>query len=66
MRIPKGFELPGDEVMVHRERDRLIIEPITRKCGLLALLAELEPLDDDIPERDETLLPLDDIDLGPN
>jgi antitoxin VapB len=63
LRIPKAFELPGDEVMVHREGNRLIIEPITKKLGLLAVLAELEPLDDDVPDVDEGLLPLDDIDL---
>ena len=63
LRIPKIFELPGDEVMVHREGNRLIIEPIIRKRGLLAVLAELEPLDDEFPDVDEGLLPLDDIDL---
>ena len=63
MRIPKAFELPGDEVMVHREGNRLIIEPISKKLGLLAVLAELEPLDEDFPDIDEGLLPLDDIDL---
>ena len=65
LRIPKAFELPGDEVLVHREGDRLIIEPITKKRGLLAVLAELEPLSDDFPDVDEGLLPLDDIDLDP-
>jgi len=63
LRIPKAFELPGDEVMVHREGNRLIIEPISKKLGLLAVLAELEPLDEDFPDIDEGLLPLDDIDL---
>lgn len=63
LRIPKVFELPGDEVMVHREGNRLIIEPITRKRGLLETLAELEPLDEELPDVDEALLPLDDIDV---
>jgi antitoxin VapB len=65
LRIPKAFELPGDEVMVHREGDRLIIEPITKKRGLLAVLAELEPLDEDLPDIDEALLPMDEVDLDP-
>jgi antitoxin VapB len=63
VRIPKVFELPGDEVMVHREGNRLIIEPITKKRGLLETLAELQPLDEELPDGDEALLPLDDIDL---
>ena len=64
LRIPKAFELPGEEVMVHREGNRLIIEPIPQKRGLLAVLAELEPLGDEFPDVDAGLLPLDDTDLG--
>jgi len=63
LRIPKLFELPGDEVMVHREGSRLIVEPITKKRGLLETLAELQPLDEELPNFDEALLSLDDIDL---
>jgi antitoxin VapB len=63
LRIPKVFELPGDEVMVHREGNRLIIEPIAKKRGLLETLAGLQPLDEELPDVDEALLPLDDIDL---
>lgn len=63
LRIPKVFELPGDEVMVHREGNRLIIEPIPKKRGLLETLAELQPLDEELPDVDEALPPLDDIDL---
>jgi len=49
--------------MVHREGNRLIIEPITKKRGLLETLAELQPLDEELPDVDEALLPLDHIDL---
>ena len=63
IRIPKAFELPGDEVLVHREGNRLIIEPLTKQRGLLATLAELEPLDEELPDIDEGLLPLDDVDF---
>ncbi|WP_296714221.1 MULTISPECIES: antitoxin [Tistrella] len=62
VRIPKGFELPGDEVIIHREGDRLVIEPVARP-GLLALLATLEPIDEAFPDVDEGLRALDDIDL---
>ena len=27
VRIPADFELPGDRVMIHREGNRLVIEP---------------------------------------
>ncbi|MEZ0218960.1 MAG: antitoxin, partial [Tardiphaga sp.] len=36
VRIPVEFELPGDEAVMHRDGDRLVIEPV-RKRGLLAL-----------------------------
>ena len=48
VRIPVEFELPGDEAIMHRDGDRLIIEPI-RRWGLIALLDTLEPLDVDFP-----------------
>lgn len=58
VRIPADFGLPGDRVMIHREGDRLIIEPVHRK-NLLEVLSELEPLgpEDQFPEIDDTLLP---------
>jgi antitoxin VapB len=60
LRIPVEFELPGKEALVHREGDRLVIEPV-RKRSLLALLATLGPLDVDFPDVDENLLPPRDI-----
>ncbi|WP_431269137.1 antitoxin [Dankookia sp. P2] len=35
IRIPVEFELPGQDALIHREGDRLIIEPV-REAGLLA------------------------------
>ena len=64
IRIPKAFELPGEEVLLHREGDRLVIEPIKEKKDLLAVLAEFGPLDEEFPDTDEGLLPLKDIHLG--
>lgn len=49
VRIPREFELPGDAARMWRDGDRLVIEPMRRK-NLLALLATLEPLDEDLPE----------------
>ena len=49
VRIPREFELPGDEAIMHRDGDRLIIEPAPRK-SLLAVLAELQPLEETFPD----------------
>lgn len=46
MRIPREFELPGDEAIMRREGGRLIIEP-AMAGSLVALLATLEPIEDD-------------------
>jgi len=54
VRIPVAFELPGDEAIVLRGGDRLIIEP-RRKHGLLVLLKEFEPVEEDFPAIDGPL-----------
>lgn len=63
LRIPREFELEGNRALVHREGERLIVQPL-RKGRLLALLANLDPLDESFPDIDEGLLPLDDPSLG--
>jgi len=45
VRIPREFELPGEEAIMRKEGERLIIEPVPPK-SLLALLATLPPLDE--------------------
>ena len=40
VRIPVEFELPGDRVLIHREGNKLIIEPVTRPTNIAELLAE--------------------------
>ena len=52
VRIPVEFELPGDEAVMHREGDRLVIEPV-RKRGLLALLETMKPFDGEFPEIED-------------
>jgi antitoxin VapB len=59
LRIPREFELEGDEAILRKEGDRLIVEPV-RKGRLLALLATLEPLEEPFPDVDEDLTPLND------
>jgi antitoxin VapB len=48
VRIPREFELPGEDAIMRKEGERLIIEPTTPK-SLLALLATLAPLDEEFP-----------------
>jgi len=62
LRIPRDLELEGDEAIIHKEGDRLIVEPV-RKGRLLALLATLPPLDEPFPDVDEDLARLDDVAL---
>jgi antitoxin VapB len=62
LRIPREFELEGDEAILRKEGGRLIIEPV-RKGRLLAVLASLEPLEETFPDVDQDLAPLDDVEL---
>jgi len=62
LRIPREFELDGDEAIIRKEGSRLVIEPV-RKGHLLAILASLDPLEQAFPDIDEDLPPLDDGDL---
>ena len=73
IRIPKEFELPGVDALIHREGNKLIIEavkPRFEKGSAAALLAALDEIaklgscEEEFPDVDEGLLPLDDIDLG--
>jgi len=60
VRIPREFELPGSKAIMRKIGDRLILEP-EKKKPLLEVLAALSPLapDDEFPEVDEALPPLD-------
>lgn len=40
VRIPVEFELPGDRVLIHRDGDKLIIEPASRPTNIIELLAK--------------------------
>lgn len=52
VRIPREFELPGEEAIIRKENGRLVIEPAPPK-SLLAVLAALQPLDEDFPAFDD-------------
>ena len=62
LRIPKEFEFDCDEAIVHKEGDRLIVDPV-RKGKLIAILETLKPLADEFPDIDKNLAPLDDIEI---
>ena len=57
LRIPPEFELPGDEAIMRKDGERLIIEPAAPR-SLLALLATLAPIDDEFPTIDDAPLGL--------
>ncbi len=52
VRIPREFELPGEDAIMRKEGDRLIIEVAPLK-SLLVILAALSPIDEDFPPIDD-------------
>lgn len=73
VRIPKEFELPGTDALMHREGNRLILELVADKPakGTMAALAlalqemtTVGTINEAFPDVDAGLLPLDDIDFG--
>ena len=62
IRIPRDWEIEGNEAIIRKEGKRLIVEPAEPK-GLLSVLAGLKPLNETFPDVDNDLLPPDDIDL---
>jgi len=60
VRIPREFELPGEEAILRKEGDRLVIEPAPRR-SLLEVLAGLEPIEDEFPPIDD--LPAEPVEL---
>ena len=60
VRIPVEFEVPGDEAIMHRDGERLVIEPV-RKRGLVALLKTMQPLDEEFPRIDDPIAEPEDV-----
>ena len=60
VRIPREFEFRGEDAVMRKEGDRLIIEPAPPK-SLLAVLATLTPVQEDFPPIPD--LPPDPVDL---
>lgn len=62
VRIPRDFELEGKEAILRKVDDCLILEPVKKK-GLLGVLAELEPLEEEFPDVDEGLGSLEPVEM---
>ena len=60
VRIPREFELEGEDAIIRRDGNRLIIEPVPPK-SLVGLLKTLAPLDEEFGTIED--LPLDDVEL---
>jgi antitoxin VapB len=60
VRIPREFELPGEDAVMRKEGDRLIVEPVRRRT-LRELLDIWAPIDEEFPPIEE--LPYDEVDL---
>ncbi len=54
VRIPVEFEMPGNEAIMRRDGDRLVIEPV-RKRRLIALLKTMKPIKEDFPAIDDVV-----------
>ncbi len=70
VRIPKEFELAANEVVMEQVGNTLVLTPAQADppkgsaAAMLLMLEELRalgPCDDEFPDVDEGLLPLDDI-----
>ena len=60
IRIPRDLELPGTQALIRKDGNRLILEPVEHR-SLVALLAQLAPIDEDFGLIDE--LPIEPVDL---
>jgi antitoxin VapB len=60
VRIPRDFELPGEDAIIRKDGQRLIIEPAPPR-SLLAVLATLPSLDEDFPRLEDS--PAEPVDL---
>jgi len=60
VRIPREFELPGEDAIIRKEGARLIIEPAPAR-SLLAVLKSWEPLDEEFGPIED--FPPDPVDL---
>jgi antitoxin VapB len=60
VRIPREFELPGEDAIIRKDGERLIIEPAPPR-SLLAVLATLPTLAEEFPPIEDR--PAEPVDL---
>jgi len=65
IRIPREFEIEGDEAIIRKDGNRLIVEPIPKK-RLLEVLATLKPVKDEFPDIDHGLGELNNVNPPPD
>jgi antitoxin VapB len=52
VRIPREFELPGEDAVMRKAGDRLVLEPAPPR-SLLAVHRSLQPIEEDFPAIEE-------------
>ena len=55
LRIPREFELEGNEAIIRKEGNRLIVEPVGEHNRLIELLKTLKPISETFPEIEDPL-----------
>jgi len=53
VRIPRDFELDGNEAIIRKVGKRLILEPVSAKNRLVELLKTLEPIQEEFLEMED-------------
>lgn len=53
VRIPREFDFPGDDVLMRKEGNTIVIEPVAKVSSLKEWLATLEPVGEEWPQIDD-------------
>jgi antitoxin VapB len=61
LRIPREFELEGNEAIIRKEGNRLIVEPVGSTNRLIELLKTLKPIGEPFPYIDDPSVEDEDI-----
>ncbi len=53
LRIPREFELEGDEAIIRIEGKRLIVEPVENTNRLIQMLKRMKSIDEELPRIED-------------